>query len=75
MLLTGVHTLGRHNPDLVLCVDLIALCANDFAGARGGEDREFQRPRGNAVLRAQLDHEVRQFSVGEGAVVACLAHL
>jgi hypothetical protein len=49
--------------------------ADDLAGARRRQDRELQRPRGDAVLRAQLANEGRDLGIGQRRMMLDAPHL
>src|SRR5271156_2212698 len=71
----GLHSLGRHGPNLIFPVDFPDRGTNDLARSGGGQDRKFKRPRRNSVLLVQFDQECRQFSIGEGTVMFDFAYL
>jgi hypothetical protein len=43
MLATRLHPVGWHRPDFLVEVDFGPSHSQDFAGARGGQNAEFQR--------------------------------
>ncbi len=57
MLLACLHAFGWHNPELLFPVDLCPSHPDRLAGPRGGQDREFERPRRDTLQRAQPCHE------------------
>ena len=66
----GFHPAGGNAPDAgVVEVDLIPPRAGHLSGTRRGQDQEFQRPRRDALLGAQLGHELRNLAIGQGTVM------
>ena len=49
--------------------------ADDFAGARAGQDRELQRASRDTLLRPQLRHERGDLGIGQRRVMLNPAHL
>lgn len=67
-----LHTRSWDAPDLRVQVDLSPGGAKHLSGSSGGQDAEFQRTGGQGLPRAQLGHEGRHISVGQGGMVATL---
>ena len=57
MLAARLHPMGGHRPDLLVEVDFPPAHAEDFAGAGGGEDAQFQRQRGESLAAAKVRHK------------------
>jgi hypothetical protein len=74
MFLAGFHALGANCPEFVAYVELGAARTDDFAGSPGRQNREFQRTRGDSLLRSQADQERREFGVWQCAVMLGLAN-
>ena len=73
MLFAGLHPAGGHRPDASFEIDLIPARTDHLAGSGRGQDGELKRLRSDALALAQLRHERRQLSVGQGGVVLDLA--
>ena len=75
MFLAGLHALGRDGPQPLGEVDLIPPGADHLAGARRGQDREFERAGADALLLPQLGHERGDLGIGQRRMVLDPPHL
>jgi hypothetical protein len=75
MLATAVDASGRNCPDLRLQVDFVPGRADSLASSRGGQDRKFERPRGDAVALAKQCHKLGKVGEWQRRVVVGLLNL
>lgn len=69
MFLPGFRSLWGNDPELRQKVEFGPSGADRLARARGGQDREFERPSRCPALVPQGGHEARHLRVGRGVVM------
>jgi hypothetical protein len=63
------HPSGRYSPHSLGHVDLFPPGADHLPGARGGQNREFERRCAYAALSPQIHHEGTEFGIRQGGMV------
>jgi hypothetical protein len=69
MLAARLHPLCRNRPQAAVSVEFRPYGAEDFAGASGSQDREFQRSGRNPFAFPQFGHKLGYLGVRKGRVV------
>src|SRR5580698_6401682 len=73
MLLATFHTIARHDPDVVLPIDLPPSCTNCLVGSGRRQNCKFERTSGNTFLLAEFHEKCGQLGVRQRAVMFYLA--
>src|SRR5665213_1849258 len=69
MLLRGLHPACGDRPQPLGEIEFIPSSADDLASPGGGDNREFQRPRRDAVFAPQGDHKFGELHIRKRGVM------